>query len=276
MLTNTERIELLFTKLKQDFKETAKSLSIWVTAKGITGYGQSSIVNIRKGKSTGIKELNLIKYLTSFIEYLEENPNRTNIKEFSQDQIINSYLNQTFYLYHNGYNDDSLEERLSRVVLKVGKKTDDVDLFNINHRTTTDYKGKMFLTQKNSHLIFNLQTAKYHEKLLNLIFIRPSTDTIPEVMIGVYSNIDSKGALRIGTLVLEHLDKASTKEPNSLGIEYDSEEYKKVPLAIREFLKDKKQNRLKVTTGIDSIKGLEQFLVRQKLKQQMGRGRSSP
>lgn len=259
MNINKNQIALLFKNVYRKNK-TAKSLSLWLKAKGLKGWSETTITNTRKKPCSPKKELDLIKHLNNYLQFLE---NDKAIEPTKPIGILDIYPDQTFYLYHYGYDDDTMEEQILRQVLRIDNDLQ-VRLENIPHLLATDYTGVLRTFKKESHLIFTLHTAIFQEKLLELVFIRPFSDAIPKIMVGGYIYIDIKGAIKLGTVILYHLEKGEIA--TSMGVKYDSKEYDEIPEPIRDFLKEKKYNRLKITTGIYSLKDLENFLLKQKSK----------
>ncbi len=261
-LTNT--LELL----KNEYGKTAADLSEWIkTTYNVIGYSTPSISIIKKSHDTDdLKYQKLLKYLKEYIAFCK---NEGSI-ELIADPKLALYLNQVFYLY---FFDEDIETKthcISRAVVTIGNSNKTVKIKNVKSRLSTDYLGEFNIHPVGQHLIFTLRTLNTGEKNLYMNFII-SPEKIPPIAIGQYSNIDKKGALVAGVLVLESigsLDKAADLDLTSKMFKIGTKEFEGLDANIKRFLIQKEKNYLKVTTGIFDQKDLKEFFIRQEQKKQ--------
>lgn len=261
------------TKALEDLKEncgkSAKDLSKWIKeVKGKKeGYSESAITNAKQ-EGKGRKYYQLIKFIEEYTEYcMQDRQKDENSNSREVLPKIELYYNERFYVYFFDVEDVTKRPGISRAILSIGRNENEAYIKNVDLGLSTDYKGEVSIHASGQHIIFNLKTQKTDEKNLYMNFII-SPEVIPPIALGEYCNIDKKGALIAGSLILEHIkDTPNNKEDSEAKTFFvDTPEYKDLNPHLRRFLFRKEQNYMKVTTGIFSYKDLEEFFIRQKYK----------
>ena len=204
----------------------------------------------RKMKGKGIKYFKVLNFCKEYYELLNQSP-ETIIQPVKQFSKIELYYNQKFFLYFYDEEDSNKEPCISRAVIRIGNNSEDVFIQNISKSVNTDYSGSVNIHSDGQHLIFHLHTAKTKEKSLFMNFII-SPEKIPPLAVGAYCNINKRGALVAGSLVITHIDKNKLNEEDisSEVFRQGTPEYNTLNKHLIKFLQDKEQNYLKVTTGI--------------------------
>ncbi|WP_052600203.1 hypothetical protein [Aureispira sp. CCB-QB1] len=250
-------LDALLGELKQKKGIAAKTILEWIAHKKNVVYSPSTLSNYRaKGAEKKKKYDTLLDTVKEYAAHEIPPVVKKHKSKFAY------FLNESFFIYYRTENDTSLNYEIHRAILNIGNSKNNIDI--LLPKDDADYQGFSTLLA-NSHLIFDLKTTETREKALRIIIPIPHSKT-PEITIGQYSNLNSKGAIVSGCLVLE-LIKDKSKEHQPKTYKNTSSEYTKVPYLIRQFLKDSKKNRIKTTTGIFDYRELEKFLHIQKLKE---------
>ncbi len=208
----------------------------------------------------------------SFVYNSTSNSYEKTSKSFHSTEIIADklqlYYNTHWALYY--YQDSSSHARLrdgiSKAILHVlndGK----VEIENPKLESATDYVGTIELHDNQNNLIFHLRTKDTKEKKfeINLII---GEGKVYSLAVGQYTNLDSKGAIVGGTVVLEQIDVKSAEQLlQPIFYEFGSQAYKQeLNPNIRRFLSDKRMNFMRVTTGIYTNEQLGEFLEKNDVK----------
>lgn len=169
---------------------------------------------------------------------------------------LTPFFNTTWALYF--YHQKENKEGVARAVLTIENKK----LFhikNIDGEDQTDYEGTEFFSYKNDqYLFFDFHTKDNNEKFLRIIVIRGEGKKYP-LMAGFFTNINSKGALVTGTVILQEKTKSKFK-PLFFEKKKDQSTGESLDTEVWLYLKEKHLNSLKVTTGLNSLALLHNFL----------------
>jgi len=281
-----EKIATLFAKLEKQHgnKATWEKIAVWLKKTKIKRFGKATISNTINGKTNAMKARQLFKHLEAYFTFLdtgkippeyviEEDPEIGNIDEpikkylSEMSEKLYSYSKQWFYLYFYDALKSGEEGVLARAKLYIdelcGENEANVTLENSDKGT--NYSGKVRLHTSKDYLIFKLQTEKTKEKNLHInVIIKP--EQVSELAVGIYCNIDDAGALRAGSLMLQHIKGKAIETMTATSLPKDADEFKKLERHITLFFEKKQLNYLKVTKGIYTYEKLKAFFEKQKKK----------
>jgi hypothetical protein len=251
--------------LHNDYGKTQKDLAEWIKdVQNEPKFSESTITQLRTKKyGDDVKSEKLIKFIEAFRSSI---PSAKEGKVAVVNDKLKIYLNQTFYLYFFAIVQNKDEAHIARAVLRIGATPNDVTIDNAGEDYSTNYKGSVSILVSANYLAFKMNTEVTQEKNLNMTF-RVGADKVYPYAIGCYSNIGTDGAIVAGTLVLEHYKEANSENLKGEILYPNSEGYKSTSLHIRNFLKNRANNFVKVRTkGIFTDENFEEFFREQRNK----------
>ena len=238
------------------------------------------------------QKINILKEYIQKGSKIREKKMYSSTKELSltniKDQKINKFFGTYWYVY-------SYEERAStelifgkhkpvkvkgigRTIMHIDEngsveimnlenpKLDDKDSNSIYGDYYTDYFGSVILDS--NRLVFELKTHTEEKDLkINMLI---NSGTIFPFAGGIYTNVDYRGALIAGTMLMERVFNEKTIQSEDFKPEFfaiGSKEYRTLEPSIRKYFRKKQLNFLKVPIEFSSLNDLNLWLQRKKIEQ---------
>jgi len=171
-----------------------------------------------------------------------------------------------FYSYLHAQSIGNHKDVISKAILHISENGN-VELQNINMENSTDYVGILELLENQVNIVFHLRTKHTHEKNL-IINVFIGEGRVYPIATGLYQNIDLKGAVVGGTVIMELIP--SNLPAEQLFTDYyelGSEKCKtQLNPLVRQFLASKTQNYIKVTTGLVTYDNIHDFLKKNEIR----------